>query len=933
MTISSADAATADAYRLAALQACRILDTPPERDFDDIAALAADLCDTPIAFVSFVEGDRQWFKATVGLNIRETPARDSFCIHAIAADDFLMVPDTRLDPRFVDNPVVIANGLRFYAGMPLRTPEGHVLGTICVLDVRPRTLAPAQIRALERLAHQVMRLIDLRRALRTQTETDARFRNMADHAPVMMWVTDADGRCTYLNRLWYDFTGQAESDALGDGWLDAVHPDDRGAAGDAFRAANAGHHAFRVEYRLRRADGRYRWTIDAASPRFDADGHWLGFVGSVIDIDDRREAEQALRDSEAYVRLLLDSTAEGFYAVDTDGRTTLCNPSFLTMLGFADEAEVIGRRLHDVIHHHRTDGSLYPAAACPINRCARDGTPAHVTDENFFRVDGSAIAVEYWVHPIVRQGRCEGAVCTFLDITARRAAETALRDLNADLERQVIDRSRERGRTWAVTPDLLSVIDPDGRVRAVNPAWTRTLGWAETDLLGTDLFALIHPDDLADSRAAFDGLRRDIAMVGHEHRFRAADGHHRWLSWTVVPEGGRYYCTARDITADKARQAELERAQDALRQSQKLEAMGQLTGGVAHDFNNLLTPIIGGLDMLQRHGFGTERQQRLIAGAMQSAERAQTLVQRLLAFARRQPLMPSAVDMKALIDGMADLIVSTSGPQVRVQIDVAAGLPAATADANQVEMAILNLAVNARDAMPGGGTLTIAATAEVVRGPHRSGLPPARYMRLAVSDTGMGMDEATIARAIEPFFSTKGVGKGTGLGLSMVHGLAAQLGGALTIASRHGFGTRIELWLPLSAAAAVPALPADGPVLRHPAAGTALVVDDEPLVRLSTADMLSDLGYTVLEAASAEDALTLLIDGVAVDLVVTDHLMPGMTGVTLARTIRSGWPGLPVLIVSGYADVGSLDPDLPRLAKPFRQAELAAVVHGLRPPA
>jgi signal transduction histidine kinase len=246
--------------------------------------------------------------------------------------------------------------------------------------------------------------------------------------------------------------------------------------------------------------------------------------------------------------------------------------------------------------------------------------------------------------------------------------------------------------------------------------------------------------------------------------------------------------------------AEREDAQEQLRQSQKLEAMGSLTGGVAHDFNNLLTPILAVLDRLQRQGLGTERERRLIDGAAQSAERAKTLVQRLLAFARRQPLQPGPVDVGRLVTGMVELIASTTGPRIDVRVELAPNLPSARADANQLEMALLNLAVNARDAMPDGGRLTIAATREPVQDRrHPAKLRPGLYVRLSVTDTGTGMDEATRARAIEPFFSTKGVGKGTGLGLSMVHGLAAQLGGGLTITSRPGRGTTVELWLPVSA--------------------------------------------------------------------------------------------------------------------------------------
>jgi CheY-like chemotaxis protein/two-component sensor histidine kinase len=357
--------------------------------------------------------------------------------------------------------------------------------------------------------------------------------------------------------------------------------------------------------------------------------------------------------------------------------------------------------------------------------------------------------------------------------------------------------------------------------------------------------------------------------------------------------------------------------------------MGQLTGGVAHDFNNLLTPIIGSLDMLQRRDAATERERRLIDGALQSAEKAKTLVQRLLAFARRQPLQPQAVDIPRLIQGMADLVASTSGPQVKVVVDLAGAVPFGKADPNQLEMAILNLAVNARDAMADGGTLTISAKSEPIDHGHRSKLAPGRYVRLSVADTGVGMDEATLARAVEPFFSTKGIGRGTGLGLSMVEGLAAQLGGALAIESKPGLGTCIDLWLPATDAPAASA--EEMAVVERPAsAGTALLVDDEELVRASTAEMLSDLGYAVVEASSGEEALRLVDSGLKFDVVVTDHLMPGIKGSDLARALLQRFPESSALIVSGYAEVDGLAADLSRLSKPFRQAELAAALAELR---
>jgi signal transduction histidine kinase/CheY-like chemotaxis protein len=377
-----------------------------------------------------------------------------------------------------------------------------------------------------------------------------------------------------------------------------------------------------------------------------------------------------------------------------------------------------------------------------------------------------------------------------------------------------------------------------------------------------------------------------------------------------------------DITEKLRDQERLALAQEALLQSQKLEAMGQLTGGVAHDFNNLLTPIIGGLDMLQRPDIDAARKERMIHGAAQSAERAKILVQRLLAFARRQPLQSNPTDIGALIHGLAGLIGSTAGPRVLLTMDVAGNLPPAKADPNQLEMAILNLCSNARDAMDGIGNIRISATAETVADDGKADLKPGNYVRLRIADTGRGMDETTRARAIEPFFSTKGIGKGTGLGLSMAHGLASQLGGCLTIESQPGVGTEISIWLPESAEAPPLRTQTSHDVAVSLRAGTALLVDDEDFIRISIAEMLTDLGFDVREAASAEAALRAIEGGLRPDLLITDHLMPGMTGVELAYAVKAWQPNIEILIVSGFAEVDGIDPALPRLTKPFVQSDL-----------
>jgi signal transduction histidine kinase/CheY-like chemotaxis protein len=375
-----------------------------------------------------------------------------------------------------------------------------------------------------------------------------------------------------------------------------------------------------------------------------------------------------------------------------------------------------------------------------------------------------------------------------------------------------------------------------------------------------------------------------------------------------------------------------ERAQAALLQAQKIEALGQLVGGVAHDFNNLLMAVIGNLDLLAKRIGEDPRQTRLLNGAMEGARRGATLTQRLLAFARKQELQSQATDVERLVEDMRGLIDRSVGPMVEVGIEAEAGLPAATVDPNQLEMALLNLAVNARDAMPLGGVLTIQIGADAIETQDGPGLKPGRYVLLTVRDTGEGMDTETLEKAIEPFFSTKAIGKGTGLGLSMVFGLAEQSGGALRLESRPGQGTTARLWLPVASDAPVrPEHPA--PAAQATSSLTILLVDDDPLIAASTAALLEDLGHVVVGTSSGADALRRLAAGLAPDLVITDFAMPGMTGLELGLEVRRLRPQLPVLLATGFAETEGPDSvELPRLAKPYTQAQLAAQIARLLPP-
>ncbi|HET6912201.1 MAG TPA: ATP-binding protein [Rhodanobacteraceae bacterium] len=368
-----------------------------------------------------------------------------------------------------------------------------------------------------------------------------------------------------------------------------------------------------------------------------------------------------------------------------------------------------------------------------------------------------------------------------------------------------------------------------------------------------------------------------------------------------------------------------ERAQAALMQAQKLETMGQLVGGVAHDFNNLLMAVIGNLELLAKRIGDEPRHTRLLRGAMEGARRGATLTQRLLAFARKQELQARPTDVLALVQDMRELIDRSVGPLVKVQIKATGPLPAVNVDPNQLEMALLNLAVNARDAMPAGGVLTIGLE-RCVATADQSELKPGAYIRLSVEDTGEGMDAATLARAVEPFFSTKGLGKGTGLGLSMVHGLADQSGGTFRLESRLGEGTKADLWLPL-AEGDLETIALPEPAQATSPAATILLVDDDALIAASTAALLEDLGHRVVEARSGAEALAVVQGGFRPDLVITDHAMPGMTGVDLAMALRERDSKLPILLATGYAELQDGQRiELPRIAKPYTQQQLSSEI-------
>jgi PAS domain S-box-containing protein len=698
-------------------------------------------------------------------------------------------------------------------------------------------------------------------------------------------------------------------------WAARVHPDDIWDARRLGRRTGSGDN-YTGEFRVLTAAGGWRWLASRARIIRKPDGTRERIVGINIDLTEAKAAEAAQQAATARFRAAVAATEGVVWTNDASGRMVDDQPGWTALTGQTrDEYEGFGWAT-----------AVHPDDAQPTidswNVAVAAQAPFSI-EHRIRRHDG--VWRDFAVRAIPSRAP-DGTVLEWVgvhhDITESRAVERALRELNATLEARVAQAIAERDSAWNNSRSLMIFLQPDGVIVAANPAWTAMLGWPLEAVVGHRYSEFVVAEDIAPSDVALAAAVRS-PITDFENRYHHRDGSTRWMSWLTAPlDNGLAFASGRDITVEKANRAELERAQAQVQEMRQLESMGQLTGGVAHDFNNLLTPIIGSLDVLQRRGGLDERSARLVDGALTAADRAKTLVQRLLAFARRQQLRAAPTDLARLIDSIRDLVARSVGPNIALAVDAAPGLPPAQVDAAQLELALLNLALNARDAMPEGGVLTIGLA---VATPDASlGLPRREYLRVGVADTGEGMDEATLRRAIEPFFSTRGVGRGTGLGLSMVHGLAAQSEGRLELDSAPGVGTVATLWLPI--AAGVPqgaALPVAAGIFDE---RIVLLVDDEPLVRATTAAMLADLGLTVIEAESASAALAILCHGNAIDLLITDYLMPDTNGAELARAATLMRPGLPSLLVTGYADAQGLDLKMPSLGKPFRLAELSAAV-------
>jgi PAS domain S-box-containing protein len=692
------------------------------------------------------------------------------------------------------------------------------------------------------------------------------------------------------------------------------------------------------------------WTY-GYSPIDEDDG-----IGGVLvvcrDVTKDYLAAAALREREAELARVQQIGCIGGLEVDlTTGFRNRRSPEYLLIHGLPPDAA------HE--SHEDWVQRLHPEDREATERKFRDALASGEREYNVqYRIIRPNDGEMRWISvksTIERDenGRAIRLVGAHTDVTEQVLAEQALRqseelyrkladqlaELNATLAQRVEEKTRERDRIWNVSQDLLLVANRNGVWRTVNPAWTRTLGWSEAELLNRTSDWLEHPDDHGITGAKVGELGARETTVRFESRLRHKDGSYRWFSWIGVSDKDSNYAVARDVTAEKAAAERLKIAEEALLQSQKMEAVGQLTGGIAHDFNNLLTGIVGSLDLLQtRINQGrTDNVARYINAAMTSANRAAALTHRLLAFARRQPLIPKVIDVNQLVVSLEDLLRRTLGGAIDLKIIVSNELWSTLCDPNQLESALLNLAINARDAMPRGGELIITTSNvrldEVIA--DTPALSPGDCVCIDVADTGIGMSAEVATRAFDPFFTTKPIGQGTGLGLSMIYGFARQSNGHVTIVSKLQQGTSVKLYLPRHRGVNPAEQATELVAAEHAATGeTVLVIEDEPVVRGVILEMLGEQGYRTLEAVDGPSGLKILRSGERIDLLITDVGLPGMDGRQVAERAREDKPDLKILFITGYAESvalsdGFLRPGMGMITKPFDLADLSLRIRAM----
>lgn len=703
----------------------------------------------------------------------------------------------------------------------------------------------------------------------------------------------------------------------------------------------------RLEAERAATDGRSedeRWHIRADGTPFWASGltmllqdertgEHIGYLKIVRDNTERHLADSHALMLAAQFRALVEASPQMTFFADDSGRITYANRYWHVFTGRDSDSAL---QLDWTRSMHPEDRSK---ALDAWNQVRAAGVGCELEIRFLRAADQSWRWFLVRAAPIDIDGGHYGWLIIASDIDLSVAARNDMSRKQLRLMEEVAQRKAERDRTWRLASDLMIVTDLDGEILDANPAWTRQLGWHGEELLGSNFVQLVHPDYLALAQAQLGRLHRGQASSRFICEIRHKDGSYRTLSWTAVPGDGLIHAVAQDLTAENAAAAELEQAQEALRQSQKMEALGQLTGGIAHDFNNLLMGIQGSLQLMQKRAEkGMEIDVARYTGiAMESARRAAALTHRLLAFARRQPLAPKKTHADVLIASLSEMLERTLGERITLTTSLEPDLWATLCDPHQLESAILNLAINARDAMPEGGSLVVSASNAVLDdmdAARSATVTPGEYVRIAVSDTGVGMTADIASRAVEPFFTTKPQGQGTGLGLSMVYGFVRQSKGYTEIHSVPEEGTLVELYLPRfngdwQEDGEEASIPAPAPSMGEDP--VVLIVEDDPRVRDLLAEILRDLHCQVIEAIDGPSGLRLLRDDPSIDLVVSDVGLPGLNGRQMVDAARVARPELKVILMTGYAESAALADDVlgPRMelmTKPFGIEDMSARV-------
>ncbi len=797
--------------RLQALRSFGVLDTPPEETFDDLVALAAYVCQAPIAVISLVDEDRLWFKARTGWEAKEIPRAISFCGHAIHEQDFCVVPDASRDERFEDNPLVTGDlHIRFYAAFPLVADGDKVIGTLCVLDHEARSLHPDHKEALRTLGGHVMALLKLRRTERELSEarrrleadaawreSAARFSQLADHLDQVFWMTDpAREELLYVSPGFEGVWGRPLERLHEDPreWLRGVHPEDQDRVKDSLLEQAKG--SQRLTYRIVRPDGRVRWIQDRAVPVKNEAGEVVRVVGVADDITEQRRMEVELRESEARYRGVVEGARDGIFT-----------------------------------------------------------------------------------------------------------------------------------------------LAPDGTITSANFAFEAMTGWSREEWIGEPFDAMVHPADLPEAMRLFRRMvaGESVPRVPLELRFSVKEGGHVPMELTATPQRMEdrivgVLGVARDLR-------ERRRMEEELRQIQKMESIGGLASGVAHDFNNLLTVQRAHLSLLLMTPGLDKAAVDHIQEVASAAERAASLTRQLLLFSRRRPIERRRFNLNEVVVTLSRMLDRVVRKDVEMHLDCHEDLPAIEGDPGMMEQVLMNLVVNARDAMPGGGRIEVITKPVTLDETDVEMRPEARaghFVRLSVRDTGPGIAPEVRRRIFEPFFTTKDVGEGTGLGLSTVHGIVRQHDGWIDVSSVEGLGTTFHVFLP----AVKPELEADGEAASLPqiqgGSETILAVEDEDALRRIVKSALERYGYRVLIAANGAEALELWREHrESIDLLLTDLVMPlGLTGWELAARLRAERPELKVIVMSGYDPTEHVPDDatdaqlrkIPFLQKPYGLLELVRTV-------